>query len=92
MYGMKVHQAVIEYGCKVSGATVHIVDTEYDRGPVVLQRCVPVDGDDTPETLASKIHKLEYELLPEAIKIFENNEIKIEGRRVILSREVSSKT
>ncbi len=91
MYGMKVHRAVIEYGCKVSGATVHIVDTEYDHGAVVLQKCVPVYGDDTPESLASKIHKLEYELLPEAIKLFENNEVIIEGRRVILSREVSSK-
>ncbi len=92
MYGMKVHQAVIDYGCKVSGATVHLVDAEYDHGPVVLQRCVPVSEDDSPETLASKIHKLEYELLPEAIKLFENNEVIIEGRRVILSREVSSKT
>ena len=92
MYGMKVHQAVIDYGCKVSGATVHLVDVEYDHGPVVLQRCVPVSEDDSPETLASKIHKLEYELLPEAIKLFENNEIKMEGRRVTLSRKVSSKT
>ncbi len=92
MYGMKVHQAVIDYGCKVSGATVHLVDAEYDHGPVVLQRCVPVSEDDSPETLASKIHKLEYELLPEAIKLFENNEIKMEGRRVTLSRKVSSKT
>ena len=92
MYGMKVHRAVLDYGCKVSGATVHIVDTEYDHGAVVLQKCVPVYGDDTAETLASRIHKLEYELLPEAIKLFENDEIKIEGRRVILSREVSSRT
>lgn len=89
MYGMRVHQAVIEYGCKISGATVHIVDAEYDHGPVVLQRCVPVSGSDTPETLASKIHQLEYELLPEAIRLFENNQVKIEGRRVILSPEVS---
>ncbi len=85
MYGLRVHQAVIEYGCKVSGATVHIVDTEYDHGAVVLQRCVPVNGDDTPETLASKIHQLEYELLPEAIKLFENDQVKIEGRRIVLS-------
>jgi phosphoribosylglycinamide formyltransferase-1 len=85
MYGMKVHQAVIDYGCKVSGATVHIVDTEYDRGPVVLQKCVPVMGRDTPETLASKIHQLEYELLPEAIKLFEENKARVEGRRVFIS-------
>ena len=81
MYGMKVHQAVIDAGCKVSGATVHIVDAEYDHGPIVLQRCVPVSGDDTPESLASKIHQLEYELLPEAIKLFEENRVKVEGRK-----------
>ncbi len=82
MYGMKVHQAVIDYGCKVSGVTVHIVDTEYDHGPVVLQKCVAVDSTDTPETLAGKIHVVEYELLPEAIKLFEDNSATIEGRRV----------
>lgn len=82
MYGMKVHQSVIDYGCKVSGATVHLVDSEYDRGPVVLQRCVPISDDDTPETLASKIHQLEYELLPEAIRLFEENLVKVEGRKV----------
>ncbi|MFZ1081057.1 MAG: phosphoribosylglycinamide formyltransferase [Candidatus Kryptoniota bacterium] len=85
MYGMKVHQAVIDYGCKVSGATVHIVDSEYDRGPVVLQKCVPVTGQDTPETLASKIHQLEYELLPEAIKLFEENKVNVERRKVFIS-------
>ncbi len=82
MYGMKVHQAVIDYGCRVSGATVHIVDTEYDHGPVVLQRCVQVDDGETPESLASKIHRLEYELLPEAIKLFEDNRVEVQGRKV----------
>jgi len=86
MYGMKVHQAVIDYGCKVSGATVHLVDAEYDRGPVVLQRCVPVDSGDTPEDLAAKIHQLEYQLLPEAIELFENNKVKVEGRKVQILR------
>jgi phosphoribosylglycinamide formyltransferase 1 len=82
MYGMKVHQAVVDYGCRVSGVTVHIVDTEYDHGPVLLQRCVPVDFTDTAESLAAKIHQMEYETLPEAIKLFEDNTIKIEGRKV----------
>ncbi|MGO9482174.1 MAG: phosphoribosylglycinamide formyltransferase [Candidatus Kryptoniota bacterium] len=85
MYGTKVHQAVIDYGCKVSGATVHIVDSEYDRGPIVLQRCVPVKGQDTPETLASKVHQLEYDLLPEAIKLFEENKVEIKARKVLIS-------
>lgn len=85
MYGLRVHQSVIDYGCKVSGATVHIVDTEYDHGPVVIQKCVKVENGDTAESLASRIHQLEYELLPDAIKLFEENRVKIEGRRVILS-------
>ncbi len=85
MYGMKVHEAVIDYGCKVSGATVHIVDAEYDHGAVVLQKCVSVDSAETAESLASKIHQLEYELLPGAIKLFEENRVRIEGRRVFLS-------
>jgi phosphoribosylglycinamide formyltransferase-1 len=85
MYGMKVHQAVIDYGCKVSGVTVHIVDSEYDHGAVVLQKCVVVDSADTPENLAAKIHQIEYELLPEAIKLFEDNKTIIEGRRVFLT-------
>ncbi len=89
MYGMRVHQAVVEYGCKVSGVTVHLVDTEYDHGPIVLQRCVPVTGNDSPETLASRIHQLEYEVLPEAIRLFENNQVKIDGRRVLISPEGS---
>jgi len=82
MYGMKVHQAVVEYGCKVSGVTVHIVDTEYDHGPILLQKCVAVDFADTPESLAEKIHLIEHGILPEAIRLFEDNAIKIEGRRV----------
>lgn len=90
MYGMKVHEAVIDYGCKVSGATVHIVDTEYDRGPVPLQKCVPVTDHDTPAGLAEKIHQLEYELLPEAIKLFEEKRVKVveyprgKGRKVFI--------
>jgi len=85
MYGMKVHQSVIDYGCKVSGATVHIVDTDYDHGPVVLQKCVAVTGEDTAETLAAKVHQLEYELLPEAIKLFEDEKVVVEGRRIIIT-------
>ncbi len=92
MYGMRVHQAVIDYGCRVSGVTVHIVDVEYDHGPVLLQKCVAVTDDDTPDSLASKVHELEYELLPEAIRLFENSQVKIDGRKVILSPEGSDRT
>jgi phosphoribosylglycinamide formyltransferase-1 len=82
MYGLKVHQAVLDYGCKISGVTVHVVDFEYDHGPVVLQKCVPVESTDTPESLAERIHRVEYDILPEAIKLFEDRAIRIEGRRV----------
>lgn len=70
MYGMFVHEAVIAAGEKESGATIHFVDAEYDRGPVFLQRAVPVLPNDTPESLRERVLKLEHELLPEAIAKF----------------------
>jgi phosphoribosylglycinamide formyltransferase-1 len=70
MYGMHVHRAVIAAGETVSGATVHVVDEEYDRGAIVLQRSIPVEENDTPETLAARILTLEHELYPEAIRLF----------------------
>jgi phosphoribosylglycinamide formyltransferase-1 len=70
MYGHHVHEAVIAARERVSGATVHVVDEEYDRGPVVLQRTVDVSPDDTPETLAARVLQVEHELYPEAIRQF----------------------
>lgn len=70
MYGMHVHEAVIAKGVAESGATVHIVDDEYDRGPIVAQRRVPVFPDDTPETLAARVVKVEHDLYPEVIRMF----------------------
>ncbi len=68
-YGMRVHRAVIERGCWFSGCTVHYVDDEYDHGPILLQRCVRVAPDDTPETLAARVFEEEREALPEAIRL-----------------------
>ncbi|MCG3119943.1 MAG: Phosphoribosylglycinamide formyltransferase [bacterium] len=82
MYGHRVHEAVLEYGCKVSGATVHFVDEEYDSGPPILQRCVPVLNDDTPETLAARVLAIEHQIYPEALQLFAENRIRVEGRRV----------
>ncbi|MDZ7291235.1 MAG: phosphoribosylglycinamide formyltransferase [candidate division KSB1 bacterium] len=82
MYGHRVHEAVLEYGCKVSGATVHLVDEEYDTGPPILQRCVPVLDDDTPETLAARVLKVEHQIYAEALQLFAEDRIHIEGRRV----------
>ena len=82
LYGHHVHQAVLDYGCKVSGATVHLVDEEYDTGPPIVQRCVPVLEGDTAETLSQRVLKIEHQIFPEAIKLFAENRIRIEERKV----------
>lgn len=81
-YGHHVHEAVLEYGCKVSGCTVHFADNQYDHGPIIAQRTCPVLDDDTPETLAARVFEQECEAYPEAIQLFAEKRLKIEGRRV----------
>lgn len=81
MHGLHVHKAVLDYGCKVSGCTVHFVTEEVDGGPIVLQKAVPVLEDDTPETLQERVLKEEHKLLPRAIQLFAQGRLKIEGRR-----------
>jgi phosphoribosylglycinamide formyltransferase-1 len=81
-YGDRVHRAVIESGVKVSGCTVHFADDEYDHGPIVLQEVVRVLDDDTPETLAARVHALETELYPQAIRLWAEGRLHIVGRRV----------
>lgn len=83
MYGHHVHQAVLEYGAKVSGCTVHFVDNEYDHGPIILQRTVPVLDDDTPETLAARVFQAECEAYPEALAQLGSGKVSVEGRRVM---------
>ncbi len=71
MYGHHVHEAVLAHGCKVSGCTVHMVDDEYDRGPIIAQRACPVLDTDTPDTLAARVFEQECIAYPEAIaKLF----------------------
>jgi len=82
MWGHHVHQAVLDYGCKVSGCTVHFVTLETDGGPIILQRAVPVEEDDTPETLAARILPHEHALYSQAIQLFAQGRLRIEGRRV----------
>jgi phosphoribosylglycinamide formyltransferase-1 len=81
MYGHFVHEAVLEHGCKVTGCTVHIVNEEYDRGPIVMQRAVEVREDDTPDTLAERVQAAEREIYPQAIRAFAEGRIKVEGGR-----------
>jgi phosphoribosylglycinamide formyltransferase-1 len=81
-YGPRVHEAVLEAGVKITGATVHFVDDEYDHGPIVLQEAVAVRDDDTPESLAGRVQALERRLVPEAVRLFAESRLTIEGRRV----------
>lgn len=85
-YGLKVHQSAVDYGVKISGATVHFVDEEADNGPIILQESVAVDFDDTPETLQSKVLAIEHELLPEAIKLYCDGKLEVIGRKVSISK------
>jgi len=66
-YGLRVHQAVLDFGAKITGCTVHYVDNQYDHGPIIAQRACPVLEGDTPQTLAARVFELECQLLPESI-------------------------
>ncbi len=84
-YGLHVHEAAIQKGVKVSGATVHIVTPECDAGPIVLQRAVEVRQDDTPEVLQKRImEEAEWKILPEAVKLFCEGRITVENNRVYI--------
>jgi len=82
MYGHHVHEAVLARGCKVSGCTVHFVNNTYDDGPIILQRAVPVRAEDTPDDLAARVFEQECIAYPEAIRLFAEGRLRIEGRVV----------
>ena len=86
-YGRKVHQAVIDYGAKVSGCTVHFVDNQYDHGPIILQQAVPVLDHDTPETLAARVFEQECVLYRSALRLFAAGRLRMEGRQVKVDHE-----
>jgi phosphoribosylglycinamide formyltransferase 1 len=81
-YGHHVHEAVLEYGAKLSGCTVHFADNQYDHGPVIVQKAVPVLDDDTPDTLAARVFEAECEAYPEALRLIAAGRVAVEGRRV----------
>jgi phosphoribosylglycinamide formyltransferase-1 len=85
MYGHHVHEAVLASGCKVSGVTVHIVNEQYDEGPIVAQRCVKIAEGDTPETLAARVLIEEHRIYPDAIQLFAQDRIKVIDRKVNIS-------
>ena len=82
-YGLHVHEKALEYGVKLSGATVHFVSEECDGGPIVSQKAVEVLPDDTPETLQRRImEQCEWKLLPQAVSLFCQDRLSVEGRTV----------
>ena len=83
MFGSHVHEAVIAYGAKITGVTVHFVDAEYDHGPIILQRTVEVLDTDDPHTLAERVLKVEHASYWLAVEAIAQGRIKVEGQRVI---------
>ena len=84
-YGHHVHEAVLEAGVKVSGATVHFADDEYDHGPIIMQEAVEVCEDDTADALAVRVQEVERRIYPKAVAAFARGLIRVDGRRAILS-------
>lgn len=80
--GLHAQKQAVDYGVKVSGCTVHFVDDGVDSGPVILQKTVPVRDDDTEDTLAARILEKEHEAYPEAVKLFAQGQLRMEGRKV----------
>ena len=88
-YGLRVHKMALEYGVKVSGATVHFVTEEVDGGPIILQKAVSVLEGDTPRSLQQRImEQAEWELLPKAIGLYCDGKLKIDGHRVIIEEGI----
>lgn len=82
LYGSRVHQSVIEYGCKITGCTVHFVDDQYDHGPIIAQKAVSVLATDDAQTLAARVFERECELYPETINLIAADRVKLHGRLV----------
>lgn len=88
MYGLRVHQAVFNAGVKISGVTVHLVNNEYDAGPIVVQKAVDIEDCSSPEEIAARVLQQEHLAFPEAIKLLIENEIAIDGQRVIKRKSI----
>ncbi len=85
-YGHHVHEAVLARGARVSGCTVHLVDNEYDHGPIIVQRTVPVLDSDDPDTLAARVFETECEAYPEALRLLASGQLQVDGNRVRQSK------
>lgn len=85
-YGSRVHKAVLEYGAKLSGATVHFVDEGTDTGPIIMQKSVPVLDNDTPQTLAARVLEVEHEILVKSVALLCDGRLKLSGRCVTIEQ------
>lgn len=91
-YGLRVHQMALDYGVKVTGATVHFVTEDVDGGPIILQKAVPILPGDTAKTLQRRVmEQAEWELLPKTISLYCTGKLKLDGRRVIVEEETDAK-
>jgi phosphoribosylglycinamide formyltransferase-1 len=88
--GLHAQRQALEYGVRISGATVHFVDEGVDTGPIILQASVPVEPEDTEATLAARILVEEHRLYPEAVRLFAEGRLRLVGRRVVIDREGAS--
>jgi phosphoribosylglycinamide formyltransferase 1 len=87
--GLRAQRQALDHGVRVTGATVHFIDEGVDTGPIVLQAAVPIEPGDTEETLAARILEQEHRLYPEAVRLFAEGRLRIEGRRVIVLPEAA---
>lgn len=86
-YGERVHRAALDYGVKYTGATVHFVDEGTDTGPIILQEVVPVYDEDTVETLSQRVLEVEHRILVEAVSLYCQNKLMVDGRKVKIVKE-----
>ena len=86
-YGLKVHQAALDYGVKVTGATVHFVDEGTDTGPIVLQESLQIHPEDTAESLQKRVMEIEHRILPRAVSLLVQGRLDVQGRRVYIEEE-----
>lgn len=84
--GLDVQKKAIEWGCKLAGCTVHFVTEGVDEGPIILQAAVPILDEDTPDTLAARILEQEHKIYPRAVRLFAENRLRVEGRRVFIGQ------
>lgn len=84
-YGKKVHQGVLDYGAKITGATVHFVTEGADEGPIIMQEAVKVEQDDDADTLAARVLKVEHQILKKSVALLCDEKVRVDGRRVYIN-------